>query len=428
VNLARAEAPAGGQAGAAIAAIVVTLVALVGLAFVFLLVAGAGAAGVPLLLLLVFSAGWVVYTFVRYRTARQRELLDVLATAIELDQPLAPALRAYLRDRPRGGAYAFLVGLIQHIFVSPGYYWLWHKTRSFDDRTARLADRLDEGEPLSAALRELPALASREARVAAAVGEASGRLGDCLRRADREPFTASWLELLPRLVYPILLLMFIASITAFLMAAVIPKLRRIFQDFGRTMPEASERLIAGWEWGIDHAGTMAVVSMVGLFLGALVFVSPGVRWWTPILGRFFRWDVQGLVLRSLGTLLSTGQPVPRALALLADAEDLPAPAERRLRRAQALTERGEPLAVALGSAGLLPAAMRPLVQAAERGNTLPWAMTELGEVLARRGLALARRLSVFIAPLSIFAVGALVLMIVLGIFMPLIELMEVAGE
>lgn len=424
----RAEAPAVGQAGAAVAAVVVTMAVLAGVGLVILLVGSAGAAGLPLLLLLLFGSGWVVYTFVRYRAARRRELIDVLATAVELDQPLGPALRAHLRDRPHGGAYAFLVALVQHVFVSPGYYWLWHRTRSFDDRTGRLADRLDEGQPLSEALRELPALASREARVAAAVGESSGRLAECLRRADREPFAASWLELLPRLVYPVLLLMFIFGVTAFLMAIVIPKLKRIFFDFGRAMPEASLRLIAGWEWVIDHAGAMGLALTVGVFLAALVVASPGVRWWTPVVGRFYRWDVQGLVLRSLGMLLSTGQPVPSSLGLLAESEDVPAPAERRLRKARALTERGEPLAAALGSAGLLPAAMRPLVQAAERAGTLPWALGEIGEVLARKGIGLARRLSVLIAPAALLAVGALVLLVVLGVFIPLIDLMGVAGE
>lgn len=428
MSAARTEAPATGDAGAAAAAVVVTIAIVLLVALVIAVVVSAGAAGLPFILLLMFGAGWVVYTFVRYRAARQRELLDVLATAVELDQPLAPALRAYLRDRPHGGVYAFLVALIQHIFVSPGYYWLWHKSRSFDERAAMLADRLDEGETLSDALRNQPALASREARVAAAVGEASGRLGECLRRADREPFTASWLELLPRLVYPALLLMFIVGVTGFLMAIVIPKLKRIFLDFGRPMPEASLRLISGWAWLIDHAGTVGMVFLALCLLTATVVVSPSVRWRFPFIGRFYRWDVQGLVLRALGTMLSTGQPVPQSLGLLAESEDLPAPACRRLAKARALTERGEPLAAALESAGLLPASMQPLVRAAERANSLPWALGEIGEVLARRGLALARRLSVFIAPLAILAVGAVVLMVVMGVFVPLIDLMGVAGE
>src|SRR5438105_4805326 len=49
------------------------------------------------------GVGWMAYAFLRYRQARQDELLQVLATAVEANLPLASALRAYLRDRPREG-------------------------------------------------------------------------------------------------------------------------------------------------------------------------------------------------------------------------------------------------------------------------------------------------------------------------------------
>src|SRR5690349_1126106 len=58
------------------------------------------------ILLLPFAllgVGWMFYAFLRYRQARQDELLQVLATAVEANLPLAPAVRAYLRDRPREG-------------------------------------------------------------------------------------------------------------------------------------------------------------------------------------------------------------------------------------------------------------------------------------------------------------------------------------
>jgi type II secretory pathway component PulF len=125
----------------------------------------------------------------------------------------------------------------------------------------------------------------------------------------------------------------------------------------------------------------------------------------------------------LGALFEVGRPAPEALALLADAPDLPKTARLRLYKAKEAVERGEPLADSLRRAGLLPASMAPLVTAAERCQTLPFALTEMGNLLAGKAVGLARRASLVIAPLSVVALGALVGLIVVGMFMPLISLL-----
>src|SRR5712692_7182081 len=62
----------------------------------------------PLLLVLLCAAyGWVAFAFFHYRYVRQEELLHLLTTAAESGAPLAPALLAYLRDRPRASQGEF---------------------------------------------------------------------------------------------------------------------------------------------------------------------------------------------------------------------------------------------------------------------------------------------------------------------------------
>src|SRR5262245_36400190 len=125
--------------------------------------------------------GWVVYAFLRYREARQSELLQVLAASVEAKLPLAPALQAYVDERPHDVLHEFCEAFLLHMVVFP-YYWVWHRGRSFDDRVANLAHLLKTGVPLSEALKEIPAVANHETRVAVAIGEATGQLATCLRR------------------------------------------------------------------------------------------------------------------------------------------------------------------------------------------------------------------------------------------------------
>src|SRR3954468_24768995 len=127
---------------------VIVLSALVGgLVLLALVVAGLFLTGLgQTILLLPFAllgAGWMVYAFLRYRQARQDELLQVLATAIEANLPLAPAGRAFLRDRPREGEGHVWDALLLVLFF-PGD-WLWLQRYSFDYKADELADLLGAG-------------------------------------------------------------------------------------------------------------------------------------------------------------------------------------------------------------------------------------------------------------------------------------------
>jgi type IV pilus assembly protein PilC len=74
-------------------------------------------------------------------------------------------------------------------------------------------------------------------------------------------------------------------------------------------------------------------------------------------------------------------------------------------------------------AGLLPASMASLVRAAQRAHTLPWALSELGEMLAGRATRMVRRVSLVLSPMMVLGVGTIVGFIVLAMFLPLIQLL-----
>ncbi|MDB5309771.1 MAG: putative secretion system protein GspF-like [Gemmataceae bacterium] len=394
-----------------------------------------GIAGPGSLLFFVIN-GWALYAFFRYREGRQDELYQVLLAAVEREVPLAPALRSYLRDQPRlrparGVRLAARagIGLIYMLFL-PLYVYcrLWIGWRSFDRYVADLADQLEAGESLSGALMAVPGVACREVRLAAEVGEATGALGACLAGANRERWSAAWLEVAPRLLYPFLVLLFVSAITTFLMIAIVPKFKRIFAEFGEHLPVTTTVLIDAWTAAEEFLPLVPVAALLGVAAVSVVGVNAGVRWYTPLIGRLYRWGVQGEILRTLGRLLAAGQTVPQALGFLARSDVLPGVVRRRLNRASGAVEGGEPLNDALARAGLLPEPMSPLVRTSERVGTLPWALVELGDHLAGRAFRVVRRLSLVVAPVLVVVVGSLVGFIALGMFLPLIQLLTRLSE
>ena len=389
----------------------------------------AGGFGLLGVLLYVIANVWAVYTFLRYRHGLQDELLTVLAATAEARQPLPAGVEAYLDGRPPPNEFGVAFRWLAFIaFPLYAYARLWLGWRRFDQLVEDLALRLEEGESLSHALGSVPGVAAREVRLAAAVGEATGSLGPCLRGADRERWSAAWLDVAPRLVYPLLVLLFVTGVAAFLMTFILPRFVRIFDEFGAQLP--TETRLLRESWSVLDANFAAVGLGIALLQATetLPVVSTTVRWHSPILGRVYRWVVQAEVSRTLGRLLAVGRTVPQALDFLAASGHLPSVARRRVAVAADRVGRGDPLAQSLRAAGLLPASMAPLVQASERTGTLPQTLLELGGHLAGRSLRVVRRASLLVSPLLVAAVGVVVGFIAVAMFMPLVRLLTSLSE
>jgi type IV pilus assembly protein PilC len=407
-----------------LARVIRKVIGLFGLLFVLtglsvLFAWGFGPPGGLLFLLLLLFYGWMVQTFVRYRTSRQEELLFLLATTIDQGAPLAPALHAYLGDRREKGWRAFWAGLLL-FFVFPGYYWLWHRRHSYDQKLRRVANRLEMGDPLPQALLAEPGVASGTTVLALAVGEASGRPAVALKRLRDSSLGSLWIETVPRLFYPLLLLLFLNGLLTFWLLFLYPRMERMYLEFGTSLPALTQAVADVGTFLFDSFGPFGL--WVLLLLMVLPIYSPTIRWYYPLLGRVYRLNVQSQVLKMLGVLLEAGKPASQSIRVLVESGALPWVAERRLERAEAHIDQGQSLADALRRVGLLSVQVSPLIAAAQRANNLPWAMTELGTTLASRATWLARRLSLGLFSVAVISISVLVGLFVIAMFLPLIKL------
>jgi type II secretory pathway component PulF len=413
-----------------ISSILVLLVAIVAFLFVswpFFPLPYYSALGVLLLAGVAVVYGWVLYVYFHYRYGRQDELHYLLLSAAEAEVSLAPILWAYVLDRPKGSQREFFVGALM-FFLLPGYYWIWHRGHSFNRKVGQLARQLELGVPLYQALRATRGVASPETRLAAAIGQATGKLALCLRTTTQRGLATVWLEVIPRLAYPIFLLFFLSVVMGFWRLYILPRFQRIFQEFGLQLPDMTQRLIhwhdvlidCSWLWLLILQGAIAVL--------IVLFFSATARWFCPGLGRLYRMHVRSRFLRALAIPLEAGKPVPEALSLIADSEYFTGLVRRRLESLRFAVEQGEPLAATIHRAGLLPGNMVALVQTAERTQKLPWALTELGDNLGARAVRLMQRLSMATSPASVIVIGVLVAFAVVSIFMPLVKLMSVFSD
>ena len=384
--------------------------------------------GLVLLLVLLAIYGWMLFAYVHSRYCRREELMQVLAAAADNDPPLAPAVRAYLAERPRSELREFWMGSLLSVLPFPFYYWIWHRRHNFDRKVERLAQMIEQGVPLYLALRAIPGVASRDMVLAAAIGETTGQLGQCLRGTARRQAGTVWIELMPQFMYPFVMLLIIGSVLGFLLYEVMPKFRKIFLDFGVNMPQGTMLLVAFGDWVYEFYYVSIPVVLFFVVLGLILTFDSTARWFSPGLGALYRGTARSRVLRLLSLLLKTGKPVPESMAILVDLP-LGRAVLRRLDGAKFRIERGEPLAESLFECGLVPDSMVPLLHSSQRTGNLPWVLGELADSLYNRTERTVRRIMQAVFPVIVVTIGGVVAAVVMGMFLPIVSLItELSGR
>lgn len=378
--------------------------------------------GLLVFLFLVVFWCWQIFAYAHYRFCRQEEFLFVLKTAADSQAPIESVLKAYLRDRPHDEVYRFWLSTLL-TFVFPGYYWV-HKQRSYDSRLSKLAAMMQSGASLNQALLYTPGVVSRETALAVTVGQFSGNLALALSRLPDRRFALQWLQLLPRLVYPLIVVLVMLAAVSFIVIFIIPKFERIFLDFKMKLPYESELLIAVSRWWSKYwyvpafAGFALIISINGLIL------SSQVRWYFPVVGSLYRLYARGQFLQMLGLMLESGKPLPEILGCILASGLLPSAVAGRTHRLMRLLQQGEPLPESLVRVGLATEAQRALIVSAEKAQNLPWALQSLGDSSVRRAAQITQRLSAVIFPLLVLLCSICVGFIAVAVFSPLVALLE----
>jgi type IV pilus assembly protein PilC len=354
---------------------------------------------------LILTAGFVAIAIVAARRrARQAALLWLLAITVEKGLPLEDELEAYSDG---------LTGR---------------------DRTdvIYLADLLRSGDALPEALALISGLVPQHAVLAAQMGAESGRLPQALRdaavrhEARWRPGSTPAVSLIGSLLYFGFIASYAVYVIFYLMYAIVPKFKKIFEDFDTELPGATVDLIAASDVLFDHfpALLLALMAVAGL-LGLAIWAT--VRGW----GEFrFNW-MGGLltrvdlpnVLRNLSLVTSAGLPVERGLAALAREHRR---INIRRRAANALLEcreGGDPW-LALAHAGLIRPSEAELLRSAQATGNVPWVLRELADTIdQRRWFRWAAAIEA-IQPVAVVVLGLVVLLICVSFFLPLVKLVN----
>lgn len=228
-------------------------------------------------------------------------------------------------------------------------------------------------------------------------------------------------------VYPALLLVAGGAVAAFLLLYVVPRFASIYDDIGGELPWLSRLMM---DWGqllASHAAAVAATVAAVLAGLAYAFTRPG--WWRwlgqrlwalPQFGEWLRVYQLARLYRTLGMLLRSGLPLVSALEL---ADGLLAPALRgALAEARRAISEGQPVAASLATHGLTTPIAASMLGVGERSGELGAMMDRVAALYddqLARWVELGTRL---IEPLLMAAIGTVIGLIVILLYMPVFEL------
>jgi general secretion pathway protein F len=298
------------------------------------------------------------------------------------------------------------------------------------DRFAAVRSEVVAGQTLAASMAKFPRDFPEVYRALVAAGEQSGDLALVMSRlADYvESRTALTQRVRLAFTYPAIVTFVAIAVIIALLTYVVPQVVGVFAQTKQKLPLLTVALIAVSDF-IRHWGWLLAIGIVAAFAGARWLLrSPTLRlaWHTrllraPLFGRLIRGVNTARFASTLAILAASGVPLIRALD--AGAKTLTNDALRgNVEDAVSRVREGASLSRALAAGGQFPPVMIHMIASGEATGELSdmlerTARTLSGEV-ERRTLALTSLLE----PLLILIMGAVVLMIVLAVLLPIIEI------
>lgn len=295
--------------------------------------------------------------------------------------------------------------------------------------------RVMEGHSLAASLKEYPSAFPDLYRATVAAGEHAGHLALVLEQlADyTEQRQQSRQKIQLALLYPVILMVASLTIVGFLLGYVVPDVVKVFVNTGQELPALTRGLIASsdlvkhWGWLFLLLGGAGVFGL----RQALRDETLRRRWHAlilriPLVGRLARATNTARFASTLAILTRSGVPLVEALSIAAAVIANLRIRDKVIEAAQKVRE-GSSLTRALDATEEFPPMMLHMIASGEKSG-------ELDQMLARTARNQENDLAAQIAllvglfePFMLVFMGAVVLVIVLAILLPILSLNQLVG-
>jgi MSHA biogenesis protein MshG len=299
---------------------------------------------------------------------------------------------------------------------------------------ADVKESLEGGRELSVSLARHPKVFGGFYISMVRVGESTGLLDEIFMRLfDHLEFDRFMREQVKTaLRYPMFVVIAMAIAMVVVNLFVIPAFAKVFEGFGAELPImtrillGSSNFMVAW-WPAMLVGLIAAIvgfkAWVANPTGRIIWEAFVIR--IPIAGTIVRKAAMASFARSFALSARSGVPIMQALSNSAQTVDNTYVAAK-IEGMRTTVERGESvLRAAIASAFFTPVVLQ-MISVGEESGSLDEMMDEVGLMYQREVEYELKNLGAQIEPILIVCLGAMVLVLALGIFLPMWDLGKVA--
>jgi len=297
-------------------------------------------------------------------------------------------------------------------------------------------DKVKSGIALSDAFRAQGSLFPRMYSASLVAGEKSGNLEQVIRRyLNYQKLTeGTRKKVIASLVYPAFLLLFMLGAVGYLLLVVMPKFSEFFGAFNAELPPLTVALLGIANWVRDHF--LLVVAALAAGATALYLWARGEHARAtldrllldlPFAGTVLRLFATSQLTRSLSTLVAGGIPLVQAIDIAARSIGNRFLGETLLPVAERVRE-GKSFAASLEGTGQVSNLTVEMAKVGEATGSLAEMLANVADFCDEE---ISNRLEIMLSmltPVVLVAMGGIVAVILLALYLPLFELAGAAGR
>ncbi|MAG30581.1 MAG: MSHA biogenesis protein MshG [Deltaproteobacteria bacterium] len=295
---------------------------------------------------------------------------------------------------------------------------------------AEIADQLEKGHELANVLQRFPDIFSNLFVAIVHIGESSGRLEESFEQLYQyltlEEETRKRVK--SALRYPTLVFISIGIAIAVIDLFVVPPFADLFASFGADLPWATQILITTSKVTTQYWHIGASIILLSIWLVRRWLDTPeGEMAWhrlqlkIPSIGGILQRALLARFCRTLAITLGAGLPVTQCLTIASRAVDNEHVGQQIV-EIRSDIEAGDTLTSAAHSSGLFTPLVMQMLAVGEETGAVEDTLAEVATYYEREVDYDLKSISDSIEPIMIVLVGAMVLMLALGVYLPMWEM------
>lgn len=298
----------------------------------------------------------------------------------------------------------------------------------------QIGSELEKGKPLATAMSAHPRVFSKLFISLVNVGENTGQLEVVFMQLalylEREQETRKRISSAMR--YPVFVLIAIVAALVVMNMLVIPTFADMFKKFGAELPVTTRMLLASSEFFVNY-WYMLLIGSVGAVFAVISYVKTPhgqINWdrykmRLPAVGSIIERSTLARYARSFAMMLKAGVPLTQSLNLVSEAVDNAYMAKKLVEMRRSI-ERGDSLLRTSNASNMFTPLVLQMVAVGEETGQIDEMLEEVADFYEREVDFDLKSLTAKIEPILISIVAGMVLILALGIFTPMWDMMSAA--